>query len=108
MSDVKKQIEDTISSGPVVIFMKGSPALPQCGFSATAAEILRRSGAEKMVHVDVLADPAVRQGIKEFTGWPTIPQIFIGGEFVGGSDILRELYEKGEIEGMVKAAVGAA
>ena len=98
MSDVKARIEATIQSGPVVIFMKGSPSLPQCGFSATAAECLKRAGAKELVHFDVLSDPAIRQGIKEYTGWPTIPQIFLKGEFIGGCDIVREMYESGELE----------
>ena len=102
----KKRIEDKISSAPVVIFMKGSPMLPQCGFSAQAVEVLRRSGASDLAYEDVLADPAIRQGIKEHTGWPTIPQVFIQGEFVGGADVVTELYQQGELAGKVKAALG--
>lgn len=104
--DTKKRIEDKIASAPVVIFMKGSPMLPQCGFSAQAVEVLRRSGATDLVYEDVLADPEVRQGIKEHTGWPTIPQVFIQGEFVGGADVVTELYQQGELAGKVKAAQG--
>jgi len=104
MSDVKDRIQDAISSAPVVIFMKGSPTLPQCGFSATAVEVLKRAGAPAPASVDVLQDPDLREGIKVFTGWPTIPQVFVGGEFVGGSDIVRELYEKGELQQKIEAA----
>ena len=102
----KKRIEDKIASAPVVIFMKGSPMLPQCGFSAQAVEVLRRSGASDLAYEDVLADPEVRQGIKEHTGWPTIPQVFIKGEFVGGADVVTELYQAGELAEKVKAATG--
>jgi monothiol glutaredoxin len=108
MADVKQFIDEKIKSAPVVIFMKGSPLLPQCGFSATAVEALRRSGAEQIESVDVLADPAVRQGIKEYTSWPTIPQIFIGGEFVGGCDIVTELFQKGELGQKIEAAKNGA
>ncbi|MDF1561887.1 MAG: Grx4 family monothiol glutaredoxin [Deltaproteobacteria bacterium] len=104
MSDIKTRIQETIASGPVVIFMKGSPMLPQCGFSATAVEVLKRAGAPNPVAVDVLQDPEVRQGIKDFSGWPTIPQVYVGGEFLGGSDIVRELYEKGELQEKIAAA----
>jgi len=104
--ETKKRIEDKINSAPVVIFMKGSPMLPQCGFSAQTVEVLRRSGVEDLVYEDVLADPDIRQGIKEHTGWPTIPQVFIKGEFVGGCDIVTEMYQKGELPEKIKAATG--
>jgi monothiol glutaredoxin len=109
MIDVTKQrIEEKVKSGPIVIFMKGSPMLPQCGFSAQAVEALKRAGAEDIQHEDVRADPAVRQGIKDYTGWPTIPQVFIGGEFVGGADIVTELYRTGELAQRVEQAQGGA
>ncbi len=108
MSDAKNRIQEAVTSAPVVIFMKGSPMLPQCGFSATAIEVLKRAGAPNPTAVDVLQDPDVREGIKAFTGWPTIPQVFVGGEFIGGSDILRELYEKGELKEKIEAAATAA
>ena len=104
MSDVKNRIQEAVSGAPVVIFMKGSPMLPQCGFSATAIEVLKRAGAPTPTAVDVLLDPDIRQGIKEFTGWPTIPQFFVGGEFIGGSDTALELYESGELQQKVDAA----
>jgi len=104
---VKQKIDEKVKSAPVVIFMKGSPMLPQCGFSATAVEVLKRAGAESPAHVDVLQDPEIREGVKAFTGWPTLPQVFVGGEFVGGSDIVRELYENGELAQKISAAKGA-
>lgn len=100
---VKEYIEATVKGNPVVLFMKGSPLAPQCGFSATAAGILGEQGVP-FAHVDVLADPEVREGIKEYTGWPTIPQVFVGGEFVGGADILRQLHESGELKALIARA----
>jgi monothiol glutaredoxin len=97
MSDVKKTIQDTIDSNRVVLFMKGTKNFPQCGFSARAVEILKSCGAD-FKDVNVLTDPAIRQGIKEFSSWPTIPQIYVGGKFVGGSDILIEMYQSGELK----------
>jgi monothiol glutaredoxin len=82
--------------------MKGSPQMPQCGFSANAVQILKACGVDQITTVDVLADPEVRQGIKEFANWPTIPQLYIKGEFVGGSDIMREMYQSGELQKMLQ------
>ncbi len=97
MSDsVQDRIKATIDANDVVLFMKGTMDFPQCGFSATVAKILDHLGAE--VHdVNVLADAEIRQGIKEFTNWPTIPQLYVKGEFVGGCDIVREMFEAGEL-----------
>jgi len=98
---LKSRFEQEVSSHPVVLYMKGNALFPRCGFSAAALEILKRYGP---VHtVDVLGDQAVRDGIKEFSSWPTIPQIYIHGKFVGGSDILRELEERGELAAMIKS-----
>jgi monothiol glutaredoxin len=103
MSDeAKRQIQKTIDANRVVVFMKGTKNFPQCGFSARVVEILKRSGAE-FKEVNVLADPAVRQGIKEFSSWPTIPQVYIDGKFVGGSDILMEMFESGELAKVLAA-----
>ena len=96
--DVQKIIHDQVTSNPVVLYMKGSPAMPRCGFSSNAAQILRACGVKDFFAVDVLADEAIRQGIKEYASWPTIPQLYIKGEFVGGSDIMREMYESGELK----------
>ena len=97
-------IRKTVTSHPVVLYMKGSPQFPQCGFSATATQLLKMSGAEGLYTVDVLQNPDIRQGIKEFANWPTIPQLYVNGEFVGGSDIMREMYESGELQQLLANA----
>jgi monothiol glutaredoxin len=95
--DVATEIAQTIAAHPAVLFMKGTPSMPQCGFSALVVAVLRHHGVA--VHaVDVLADPAVRQGIKEYSNWPTIPQLYVAGEFIGGADIVREMHESGELK----------
>ena len=97
MSDaVHDRIQKEIDDADVVLFMKGSPVMPQCGFSAMVVQVLSRLGV-KFKGVDVLQDPDIRQGIKEFSNWPTIPQLYVKGEFVGGCDIVREMYETGEL-----------
>ena len=96
-STVQERIKNEIAETPVVLFMKGSPVFPQCGFSAAVVQILSHLGV-KFKGVDVLADPQIRQGIKEFSSWPTIPQLYVKGEFVGGCDIIREMYETGELQ----------
>ena len=98
MSDINQTIRDQIGSNHVVLYMKGSPQLPQCGFSATAAEILRRCGVDDYASYNILEDEALRQGIKAFSNWPTIPQLYVNGEFVGGCDIMREMYQSGELQ----------
>jgi len=97
MTDVKKTIQDTVDSNRIVLFMKGTKSFPQCGFSARAVDILKKCGAD-FKDVNVLADPSVRQGIKEYSNWPTIPQVYIDGKFVGGSDILAEMFQSGELQ----------
>jgi monothiol glutaredoxin len=94
---VQDRIQQEISETPVVLFMKGSPVFPQCGFSAAVVQILSQLGV-KFKGIDVLSDPEVRQGIKEFSSWPTIPQLYVKGEFIGGCDIVREMYETGELK----------
>jgi len=96
--DTQEKIRQTVQGNKVVLFMKGSPQFPQCGFSAKAIQILKACGVDNMTTVDVLQDPEVRQGIKEFANWPTIPQLYINGEFVGGSDIMHEMYDSGELK----------
>ncbi len=96
--DVQERIKQTVTGNRVVLYMKGSPQMPQCGFSASALQILKACGVVEMTTVDVLADAEVRQGIKEFANWPTIPQLYIKGEFVGGSDIMREMFQSGELQ----------
>ncbi len=92
------KIRETVTGHPVVLFMKGSPQFPMCGFSASAIQILKASGVDKPFTVDVLQDEDIRQGIKEYANWPTIPQLYVNGEFVGGADILREMYQSGELK----------
>jgi monothiol glutaredoxin len=91
-------IEQTVRQNPVVLFMKGSAQFPQCGFSGKAIQLLKANGVTKLVTVNVLEDDDVRQGVKAFSNWPTIPQLYINGEFVGGSDILGEMHESGELK----------
>ncbi|MDO9218254.1 MAG: Grx4 family monothiol glutaredoxin [Lacisediminimonas sp.] len=102
MSDVTEWIKETVTANPVVLFMKGTAQFPQCGFSGRAIQLLKSSGAQNIVTINVLEDAEVRQGIKEYSNWPTIPQLYIKGEFVGGSDILTEMYESGELQSMLK------
>jgi monothiol glutaredoxin len=105
MSDIKDTIRETVEQNRVVLFMKGTKNFPQCGFSQRAVDILKKCGAE-FKDVNVLADPAVRQGVKEFSNWPTIPQVYIGGQFVGGSDILTEMFQSGELQKLIDAKPG--
>jgi monothiol glutaredoxin len=95
------QIEEEIKENQVVLFMKGTPMFPQCGFSAAVTQALTTLNV-KFKGVDVLQDPALRDGIKKFSDWPTVPQLYVKGEFVGGSDIVREMYENGELQDMLK------
>jgi monothiol glutaredoxin len=94
---VAERIRTDITSNDVVVYMKGTPAFPQCGFSAAVVNVLNHMGVPYK-GIDVLVDPALRQGIKEFTNWPTIPQVYVKGEFVGGCDIVREMYSSGELQ----------
>jgi len=96
--DVQQRIREQVSGHSVVLYMKGTPQSPQCGFSANAVQILKACGAQEVFTVDVLEDAEVRQGIKSFANWPTIPQLYVKGEFVGGSDIMREMYQSGELQ----------
>jgi len=98
---VQDRIKQTVDSAPIVLFMKGSKDFPQCGFSSQVAHILRQVGVD-FVDVNVLEDDEVRQGIKEYANWPTIPQLYIKGEFVGGCDIVKEMFENGELLELVK------
>ena len=95
---VQEVIKEQVTKHPVVLYMKGSPEFPQCGFSANVVGILRACGVDDFYSVNVLEDPEIRQGIKQYANWPTIPQLYVNGEFVGGSDILREMYESGELK----------
>lgn len=101
MSDILKQIEETISSNDVVLFMKGSKDFPQCGFSALVVQVLSNLGVN-FLDVNVLSDMEIRQGIKEFSDWPTIPQLYVKGEFIGGCDIVKEMFQSGELQELFK------
>ena len=96
--ETKNKIEETIKNNSVVLYMKGTRKIPQCGFSAVVVDILEREGVNEFADVNVLEDPQIREGIKEFTNWPTIPQLYVNGEFVGGADIIREMYENDELK----------
>ena len=99
---VQDIIREQVSTHPVVLYMKGTPQFPQCGFSANAVQILKACGVTDLFTVNVLEEPEIRQGIKEYANWPTIPQLYIKGEFVGGSDIMREMYQSGELQKLLQ------
>lgn len=98
--DIFEQIKEQVAKDDIVLYMKGSPAMPQCGFSQMTVEILKRVGKDFQAY-DVLQDPSLREGIKQYSSWPTIPQLYVRGEFVGGCDIIREMYENGELAKLV-------
>lgn len=100
--EIKNRIDEMVKGHRVVLFMKGSPHMPMCGFSASAVQTLRAAGATEVAAYDVLKDPDLRQGIKEYSNWPTIPQVYIGGKFIGGCDILREMHERGELAQLIQ------
>ncbi|TXG95088.1 MAG: Grx4 family monothiol glutaredoxin [Rhodocyclaceae bacterium] len=99
--DIQAVIKQQVTENPVALYMKGTPTFPQCGFSASAVAVLKACGVTKFFSVNVLENPDIRQGIKEFSNWPTIPQLYVNGEFIGGSDIMREMYESGELQQML-------
>lgn len=107
MSDTQNWIKETVTTNSVVLFMKGTSQFPQCGFSGRAIQILKACGADKIVTVNVLEDAAVRQGIKDYSNWPTIPQLYVNGEFIGGSDIMNEMFENGEMQDLLKPTPAA-
>ncbi len=100
--NVQDKIRSQVTSHPVVLYMKGTPQMPQCGFSAMAVQALQACGVKEVFTVNVLADQEIRQGIKEYANWPTIPQLYVNGEFVGGSDIMREMYQSGELQKLLE------
>ncbi|MEO6032142.1 MAG: Grx4 family monothiol glutaredoxin [Burkholderiaceae bacterium] len=103
MSDVQQRIDDLVKSSRVVLFMKGTAQFPMCGFSGRAIQVLKACGVDDLKTVNVLEDEAIRQGIKDYANWPTIPQLYVKGEFVGGSDILMEMYQSGELQPLLTA-----
>ena len=100
--DTKERIKQQVTGNRVMLYMKGTPQFPQCGFSALAVQVLNACGVKDFGSVNVLADAEIRQGIKEYANWPTIPQLYVNGEFVGGSDIMREMYNSGELQKMLE------
>ena len=107
--ELKERIDREIREHPITVYMKGTEMFPRCGFSAATVEALRHAGAEGSIHsIDVLADPELRESIKEYSDWPTIPQVYIGGEFIGGCDITRELYATGELQTRIEKALTTA
>jgi monothiol glutaredoxin len=100
--DVQALIHEQVTTHPVVLYMKGSPQFPMCGFSGNAVRILKAAGVNDFFSVDVLRDESIRQGIKEYANWPTIPQLYIKGEFIGGSDIMTEMFQSGELQALLK------
>ena len=101
MTDVQQRIDTLVKGGRVVLFMKGTAQFPQCGFSGRAIQVLKACGVQQINTVNVLEDEGIRQGIKDFANWPTIPQLYVDGEFVGGSDIMMEMYESGELQQLI-------
>jgi monothiol glutaredoxin len=104
--ELKERIDGIVNSGKIVLFMKGTKLMPQCGFSNNVVQIMNMLGVPYETF-DVLDDPEIRQGIKEYSSWPTIPQVYVNGEFVGGSDILIELYQSGELQQMLEVALAS-
>jgi monothiol glutaredoxin len=100
--DVKERIKQQVTGNSIVLYMKGTPQFPQCGFSANAVQILKACGVSDLFTVNVLEEPEIRQGIKAYANWPTIPQLYVNGEFVGGSDIITEMYQSGELQKLFK------
>ncbi len=101
--DIQERIKQQVASHTVVLYMKGTPQRPKCGFSANAVRILHALGVTDFLSVDVLADAGIRQGVKDYANWPTIPQLYIRGQFIGGSDIMTEMYQGGELSSLLKA-----
>ena len=105
--NIQEKIHAQVNANAVVLYMKGTPQFPQCGFSGATVQMLQACGVRDFAAIDVLADPDIRAGIKAYANWPTIPQLYVNGELVGGADIVRELYELGELQPLVNPAVGS-
>jgi len=106
--DTQQVIKAQVTGHPVVLYMKGTPQMPQCGFSHMAVQVLQACGVKQFFTVNVLENPDIRQGIKEYANWPTIPQLYVNGEFVGGSDIMKEMYESGELHKVLEGVKQSA
>lgn len=105
--EIKEFIQKTVTEHPVVLFMKGTAQFPQCGFSGRAVQLLKACGVKNVVTVNVLEDEEIRQGIKDYSNWPTIPQLYVKGEFIGGADIMGEMYESGELKKVLDTVAGS-
>jgi len=103
--NVQEKIQSQVTANAVVLYMKGTPQSPQCGFSGATVHILEACGVQNFTAVDVLADPEIREGIKAFSNWPTVPQLYIKGEFIGGADIVREMYSQGELQELIHSTL---
>jgi len=103
--NIQEKISQQVKTDAIVLYMKGIPQAPQCGFSAATVQLLQDSGAKDFTAIDVLSDPEIRAGIKTYSSWPTVPQLFVGGEFVGGADIVREMHEQGELQKLVTSVM---
>ena len=103
--NVQEKIRDQVIADTVVLYMKGTPQFPQCGFSSATVQLLKACGLYNFTAVDVLADPEIRAGIKTYSNWPTVPQLYIKGEFIGGADIVREMYSQGELQKLIGSAL---
>lgn len=99
--DMQERIRNQVTGNSIVLYMKGTPQSPQCGFSGATVQLLKTCGVQNFTAVDVLADPEIRDGIKVYSNWPTVPQLYIKGEFVGGADIVREMYDQGELQKLI-------
>lgn len=105
--DINTRIEETLNSHPILLFMKGSPDFPQCGFSGRAAQIMQACGANEYSHINILEDPEIREGLKVYSSWPTFPQLYVKGELIGGCDIMMEQYESGELKKTLDTAISS-
>jgi monothiol glutaredoxin len=103
--NVQEKIHNQVTTNAVVLYMKGTPQFPQCGFSGATVQILKVCSVKNFTAVDVLADPDIREGIKTYSNWPTVPQLYIQGEFLGGADIVREMYQQGELQTLIDSAL---
>lgn len=103
--NIQEKIRNQVTTDAIVLYMKGTPQFPQCGFSGATVQLLKACGVQNFTAVDVLTDPDIRDGIKTYSNWPTIPQLYIKGEFVGGVDIVREMHEQGELQKLIDAAL---
>jgi monothiol glutaredoxin len=103
--NVQKKISQQVTDNAIVLYMKGIPQSPQCGFSAATVQLLNACGVQDFTAVDVLADPEIRDGIKTYSNWPTVPQLYVKGEFIGGADIVREMHEEGELQKLIAAVI---